>query len=118
MTKRIITINRMYGSNGRKVGKALAAELGIQYYDKELIRIASEKEGIPYEELQKVEIKEKQVMELVNQFFTLAQLEAGDTDIKITKVNISESCRENVLGFYEILIQKEFEVDILIPEQD
>ena len=55
MTKRIITINRMYGSNGRKIGKALADKLGIQYYDKELIRIASEKEGIPYEELQKVD---------------------------------------------------------------
>lgn len=80
----------------------------------EIIRL-SNKEN---EALQKVEIKAKQVMELVNQFFTLAKLEAGDTDIKITKVNISESCRENVLGFYEILIQKEFEVDILIPEQD
>lgn len=57
MTKRIITINRMYGSNGRKIGQALSEELGIHYYDKELIRIASEKEGIPYEELQKVDEK-------------------------------------------------------------
>ena len=53
----------------------------------EIIRL-SNKEN---EALQKVEIKAKQVMELVNQFFTLAKLEAGDTDIKITKVNISES---------------------------
>lgn len=57
MTKRIITINRMYGSNGRKIGQTLSEELGIHYYDKELIRIASEKEGIPYEELQKVDEK-------------------------------------------------------------
>lgn len=57
MTRRIITINRMYGSNGRKIGKALAEALGIHYYDKELIRIASEKEGIPYKELQKVDEK-------------------------------------------------------------
>ena len=55
MANRIITINRMYGSNGRKLGKALAKELGIHYYDRELIQIASEKEGIPYEELLKVE---------------------------------------------------------------
>ena len=47
MTKRIITINRMYGSNGRNIGKALAEALGIHYYDKELIRIASEKQGLP-----------------------------------------------------------------------
>ena len=46
MANRIITINRMYGSNGRKLGKALAKELRI-YYDRELIQIASEKEGIP-----------------------------------------------------------------------
>lgn len=80
----------------------------------EIIRLGNKEN----EALKKVEIKAKQVMELVNQFFKLAKLEAGDTNIKITKVNISESCRENVLGFYEILLQKEFEVDILIPEQD
>ena len=30
MNKRIITINRMYGSNGRIIGKALANEMGIK----------------------------------------------------------------------------------------
>ena len=57
MANRIITINRMYGSNGRKIGEALAQKLGIHYYDKELIQIASEKEGIPYDELLKVDEK-------------------------------------------------------------
>lgn len=57
MSKRIITINRLYGSNGRQLGKILAQELGIHYYDKELIRIASEKKGIPYNELLKVDEK-------------------------------------------------------------
>jgi len=47
----------MYGSNGRKIGKALSKELGIHCYDKDLIRIASEKEGLPYEELLKVDEK-------------------------------------------------------------
>ena len=55
MSKRIITINRLYGSNGRQLGQILAQELGIHYYDKELIRIASEKKGIPYDELLKVD---------------------------------------------------------------
>lgn len=80
----------------------------------EIIRLENKEDKT----LQKVEIKAKQVMELVNQFFTLAKLEAGDTDIKITKVNISESLRENILGFYEILLKREFEADISIPEQD
>lgn len=57
MSKRVITINRMYGSNGRKIGKALSKELGIHCYDKDLIRIASEKAGLPYEELLKVDEK-------------------------------------------------------------
>lgn len=70
------------------------------------------------EGLQKVEAKAKQVLEMINQFFTLAKLEAGDTSLEITKVNISELCRENVLGFYDLLQQKEFTVDIEIPEQN
>ena len=37
MSKRVITINRMLGSNGRLIGKALAEELGFAFHDKELI---------------------------------------------------------------------------------
>lgn len=70
------------------------------------------------ETLKKVEAKAKQVMELINQFFTLAKLEAGDTNIEATKVNINELCRENILDFYDIFLQKDFTVDIAIPEQD
>ena len=57
MAHRIITINRMYGSGGRLLGKALAEKLGIGFYDKELIRLASEKNQIPYKELEKVDEK-------------------------------------------------------------
>lgn len=69
------------------------------------------------EMLKKVEQKAQNVMELINQFFTLAKLEAGDTNIELSKININECCRENVLDFYEILTQKNFEVEIKIPEQ-
>nr|WP_330413445.1 cytidylate kinase family protein [Coprococcus sp. AF21-14LB] len=37
--KRVITINRTYGSDGREIGKALAVKLGIHYYDKQLLKI-------------------------------------------------------------------------------
>lgn len=67
------------------------------------------------ETLKKVEAKAKQVMELINQFFTLAKLEAGDVSIRLTKIDINEVCRESVLGFYESLLQKEFTVDLWIP---
>ena len=54
MANRIITINRMYGSNGRLIGKALAERLDIPFYDKELITLASQENDIPLEELKKV----------------------------------------------------------------
>ena len=34
---RIITIGREFGSGGREFGRRLAEELGIEYYDKEII---------------------------------------------------------------------------------
>ena len=34
------------GSGGRTIGKMLSEELGIKYYDKDLIRLASEESGI------------------------------------------------------------------------
>ncbi|SDB41022.1 AAA family ATPase [Butyrivibrio sp. INlla16] len=42
----VITIARQYGSGGRTVGKMLAEELGIHYYDKELSKVASDISGI------------------------------------------------------------------------
>ena len=38
----VITIARQYGSGGRTVGEMLANELGIHYYDKELIKLLEE----------------------------------------------------------------------------
>lgn len=69
------------------------------------------------EMLLKVEQKAQRVMELINQFFTLAKLEAGDTEIEISKIDVCEACRENVLDFYELLTQKEFQVQVDIPEE-
>ena len=70
------------------------------------------------ETLQKVEAKARQVMELIDQFFTLAKLEAGDTNIKISKISINELCRESILSFYDILQGRNFVVDLSIPEND
>lgn len=44
--KIIIAIGRQYGSGGRFVGKKLAEQLGVAYYDKELINLASQESGI------------------------------------------------------------------------
>ena len=41
----IISIGRQFGAGGRRVGQALAKELGIVYYDKELIMEAAKEFG-------------------------------------------------------------------------
>ena len=46
MGKHIITISRSYGSGGRQVAKAISRELGIHYYDKELMTMVSMEHGI------------------------------------------------------------------------
>lgn len=68
------------------------------------------------EMLKKTEQKAKDVMELINQFFTLAKLESGDMDIELSRINICEVCRESILDFYELLTSKNFQVDIKLPE--
>ena len=42
----VITIARGYGSGGKTIGQMLSKELGIEYYDKDLIKIAAEESGI------------------------------------------------------------------------
>lgn len=43
--KIIISIGRQFGAGGRRVGQALAKDLGIAYYDKELIMEATKEFG-------------------------------------------------------------------------
>lgn len=42
----VITIGRQFGSGGHEVGEKLAKELGIKFYDKELIKIMAKKSGL------------------------------------------------------------------------
>ena len=44
--KLVITIERQYGSGGRIVGKRLAEELGVSYYDDEILSMTAEKSAV------------------------------------------------------------------------
>ena len=46
MKKTVITIARSYGSGGRTLGKLLGEKLGINCYDREILRMASDESGI------------------------------------------------------------------------
>lgn len=72
--------------------------------------------GSTSEMLKKTEQKAQSVMELINQFFTLAKLEAGDTDMELSRIDACEICRESILDFYEILTNSDFQVEIDVPE--
>lgn len=53
--KIILTIGRQFGSGGREIGQKLAQELGISYYDKELMAIAAEESGLCKEFFEKAD---------------------------------------------------------------
>jgi shikimate kinase len=44
--KYYINIGRQLGSGGREIGEKLAGQLGISFYDRELIQIASQESGL------------------------------------------------------------------------
>ena len=46
MEKVIITIARQYGSGGKTIGQMLANDLGIPFYSREILRLASDDSGI------------------------------------------------------------------------
>jgi cytidylate kinase len=56
MTDRyVITIGRQLGSGGREIGQKLSERLGIAFYDKELIRLASRQSGLKEEFFERVD---------------------------------------------------------------
>ena len=53
----VISIGRSYGAGGRSVGKKLASELGIAYYDSELVAAAAADSGLDRKYLEAVDEK-------------------------------------------------------------
>lgn len=108
--KKEISYKKMLSNISHDIKTPLTVILGYL----EMMRLADGEN----EELRKVEAKAGQVMELIDRFFTLAKLEAGDMDIVIGRINVSELCRESMLGYYDILQGKDFTVELSIPERD
>ena len=51
----VITISREYGSGGHEIAQAIAKELGISFYDKELIQLTAQKTGYTLDYIQQNE---------------------------------------------------------------
>ena len=88
MENRVITIARSYGSGGRKMGKLLAKELGFEYYDREILRIASDESGIS-EELfnQADEVKRMPLFRIARDVYT-GEVIPPDSDDFISNENL------------------------------
>lgn len=63
-----------------------------------------------------VHSKTLEILQLIHQFFDLAKIEAGDLDYPITKVNVNEICRKNMLSFYDIVTSMGLDIQLDIPE--
>ena len=55
--KTIITISRQYGSGGREIGRKLAEQLGVPFYDNEIISRAAKETGFSEAAFETVEDK-------------------------------------------------------------
>lgn len=96
----VITIERQYGSGGRITGMRLAEELGIHYYDEEILKMTSETSAIG------------------EQYFRLADEKAGNNLLYRTVTNmkpeLSAPCKdghrltspENLFRFQSEVIRK------------
>ncbi|NDV81134.1 AAA family ATPase [Bacteroides sp. 51] len=60
--KYVINIGRQLGSGGREIGEKLAVRLGISFYDKELINLASKESGLSEELFEKADEKPSQTI--------------------------------------------------------
>jgi cytidylate kinase len=65
----VINIGRQLGSGGREIGQKLSERLGISFYDKDLIRLASQESGIKEDVFEKVD--EKKRFSFLGGFFSL-----------------------------------------------
>ncbi|MEK4363833.1 sensor histidine kinase [Paenibacillus sp. FSL M8-0212] len=67
---------------------------------------------------EKIQDKAQEVLRLIHSFFDLAKLESGDTELVLSRVNISELCRLKMISFYEMLTNLGLHVQLEIPDGD
>lgn len=88
MENHVITIARSYGSGGRKMGKLLAKELGFEYYDREILRIASDESGISEELFNQMdEVKKMSLFRIARDMYT-GEVIPPDSDDFISNENL------------------------------
>ncbi|KYD00682.1 sensor histidine kinase [Bacillus atrophaeus] len=130
----LIQINRLLNHNQKIIGNYNSIELSMRKMLSNIshdlktpltvilgyIEILNNDKNLTTEKimnsLETVNLKTIEVLELINRFFELVKLESGDKKLNSSRIDICEVSRKIILDYYEILINKEFEVVIDIPE--
>ena len=81
--KYIITINRELGSGGRTVGRKLAEKLGVEYFDKALIKALEERYNLSAEQIEHLKGQETGWWEQFKRKMTFS-----DSDYELNRTNI------------------------------
>lgn len=109
-----MSMNRMLSNVSHDLKTPLTVILGY------IETIQHDKRFSPEEQddlLAKVNNKVAEVGNLISKFFDLAKLEADDWPITMEPLDVNEICRKTILGYYDTLTAKGFEVAIEIPEE-
>lgn len=86
--KSIITIGRQFGCKGREICKRLSQELGIPFYDKELIEYAANQSGISPEILEQYD--EKATNSLLYSLSLSTYSYAGATNLSVPNLPLND----------------------------
>lgn len=86
MKKTVIAMSRSYGSGGNAVGKTLAAQLGIPFYEKAIIEMAADKSGLSSEYIDGLEAKASRsfLFNLVSSSYPNISMGVPQYDIPVT----------------------------------
>lgn len=93
---RIITISREFGSGGRELGKRLADELGIAYYDREIIAEIAKETGLSEQYIQNISEKGiySQPIHFGKTFASFGGVQSNQTEILVKQQKILKKIAE------------------------
>ena len=75
----IITISREYGAGGHSIGKAVAEELGVEFYDRDIIKAAAKESGQEMPEIERAEEEITRAGRILRMISPTAYIDQTDT---------------------------------------
>lgn len=109
------SIRRMLSNVSHDIKTPLTIILGyIEILEQDNTLSKSEEEAL----IKKINFRAKEVLDLINKFFSLAKLESDDNHYELEKVDLGEISKQVLLSYYDILTNEDFEVEINMPHKN